>query len=215
MRRGVGGRVGAFESCSGGRRLLSRARSLVDARTLLLLAVLAAGPLLAIAPTATAKDGAVSRASGDLGVPGVSEQRLRAWETAVLGPQHAAEHAALRAERRDPGTTAPAGGFRLTAKAVAVDPSVGGQWVTRFDIPVMGINAAMLPTGKVLWYAYPNEPDSAPRRDEALGGALGPEPRATERTPSSGSTRRSTPTPGSRRTSGAPAPRSSRTAACS
>ena len=146
--------------------MFARVRSVVSARTLLLLAVLAAGPLLAIAPTATARDGAVSRASGDLGVPGVSEQRLRAWETAVLGPQHAAEHAALRAERRDPGTTAPAGGFRFAANAVAVDPSVGGQWVTRFDIPVMGINAAMLPTGKVLWYAYPNEPDSAPRRDE-------------------------------------------------
>ena len=34
--------------------------------------------------------------SGELGLPGVSERQLRAFETRVLGPAHAAEHARMR-----------------------------------------------------------------------------------------------------------------------
>jgi hypothetical protein len=40
--------------------------------------------------------------SGSLGVAGMSERQLRAFETRVLGPAHAREHAVLRrAVRRD------------------------------------------------------------------------------------------------------------------
>ena len=38
--------------------------------------------------------------SGSLGVPGMSEKELRAFETAVLGPAHAREHALLRKAAR-------------------------------------------------------------------------------------------------------------------
>ena len=95
--------------------------------------------------------------SGELGLSGVSERQLRAFETKVLGPAHAAEHArmrrALRKGRRPPPNT-----HRLAAAAAPDDPSVSGRWGARFSIPVMAINAAMLPTGKVLWYAYPQNP---------------------------------------------------------
>ena len=40
----------------------------------------------------------------------------------------------------------------------AVDPAVGGRWGAPFSIPVMGIHAAMLPTGKVMWFSYPKNP---------------------------------------------------------
>ncbi|HEU4973386.1 MAG TPA: hypothetical protein VFT35_15825, partial [Gaiellaceae bacterium] len=131
---------------------------------------------LAAIPRATPANPAVAvhPHSGDLGVRGLTERQLRAWETAVLGPEHAAEHAALRrqeaAARRAGGLAQPASQSApqaTSSSAVDVAPEIGGRWNGRFDIPVMGINAAMLPTGKVMWYAYPNEPDSAPRRNEA------------------------------------------------
>ena len=38
---------------------------------------------------------------------------------------------------------------------------MGGRWAAPFSIPVMGIHAALLPTGKVMWFSYPRNP--APR----------------------------------------------------
>ena len=48
-----------------------------------------------------------------------------------------------------------AAGVRAVA---AVDPAVGDGWGGPFSIPVMGIHAAMLPTGKVMWFSYPKNP---------------------------------------------------------
>ncbi len=39
--------------------------------------------------------------SGELGIPGLTERQLRAFERATLGPGHAAEHARLRRAERD------------------------------------------------------------------------------------------------------------------
>ena len=106
--------------------------------------------------------------SGELGLTGVSERQLRAFERSVLGPGHAAEHARLRranrAGRLAPAPQAGAPGARSAAAAAgaaAVDPVAGGRWGAPFSIPVMGIHAAVLPTGKVMWFSYPKNP--APR----------------------------------------------------
>ena len=106
--------------------------------------------------------------SGELGVRGVSERKLRAFETRVLGPAHAREHARLRRARRAgklsrralgrASNTRKASSRRL-ARAAAVEPAVGGRWGAPFSIPVMGIHAAVLPTGKVMWFSYPKNPN--------------------------------------------------------
>jgi hypothetical protein len=94
---------------------------------------------------------------GDLGVKGMSERQLRAFETKVLGPEHAREHALLRrAERRGevPHDSSP----RIRAAAVG-NPADIGRWSAPFSIPVMAIHAAVLPTGKVMWFSYPKNPN--------------------------------------------------------
>jgi hypothetical protein len=104
---------------------------------------------------------------------GLSEGKLRAWETRLMGRRHAAEHALQREWARDPKQRARAArelrAARRTARASADGPADQvGRWAGRFDIAgTMGINAALLATGKVMWYAYPNEPDSAPKRNES------------------------------------------------
>ena len=112
--------------------------------------------------------------SGAQGVAGVTEARLEQFEIATLGQQHAAEHVQARKILREGGhkarsvTDQPAGGFRNLS--VAAGPSnVDGEWGAAFNIPVFAINSALLPTGKVLIYAYPNHPDVNPPgpRDEA------------------------------------------------
>lgn len=128
--------------------------------------VAAVAALLAVGIAATAADAHSVRAGtpGQLGVPGMSEDQLRRFETEVLGPQHAAEHAR---ERRDLGSgrlRAASSGAQTAGvpaqpnAAVSTDPAVSGRWGTAFPIPVMGIHAAMLPTGKVMWWAYPKNP---------------------------------------------------------
>ena len=52
--------------------------------------------LLAIGVTPASAD----HSSGELGVPGLSERQLRAFERSVLGPAHAAEHARVRRAER-------------------------------------------------------------------------------------------------------------------
>ncbi|HWI73837.1 MAG TPA: hypothetical protein VNT55_17890, partial [Baekduia sp.] len=104
---------------------------------------------------------------------GMTERQFEQFETAVLGPEHAAEHARLRryarlaAKEKRRGHGASLGTVKArvrallaprAASAAAFAPASGGSWTSGFDIPVFGINAAMLPTGKVLWYAYPNHP---------------------------------------------------------
>ncbi len=116
---------------------------------------------------------------GAIGEKGMTEKQLFAWETALLGRAHAAEHAGLRREERAARRAGDIDGLSSllatassAAAAAVVPPEVGGRWNGRFDIPVMGINAAMLPTGKVMFYAYPNEPGSAPTAERGLGGPL-------------------------------------------
>ena len=97
----------------------------------------------------------------------MSETQLRAFERSVLGPGHAAEHARLRRAERTgelagKGVSSAEGqsAFRAAA-ALAGPPEQVGRWGAPFSIPVMGIHAAMLPTGKVMWFSYPKNP--APR----------------------------------------------------
>lgn len=115
-----------------------------------------------------------------------TEKRLRQLETQALGPRHAAEHAAqrraarrLRIALRDPRTRArlkrEQHRARLRArKAAAADPAIVGRWQPAFPIPVFGVNAAMLPTGKVLFYAYPKHPNSGTTYHEAWAALWDP-----------------------------------------
>ena len=93
--------------------------------------------------------------------PGSSERQLRAFERSVLGPEHAAEHARLRREKRT-GQLPPARRLSRSsvaaAAALAGPPEQVGRWGAPFSIPVMAIHAAMLPTGKVMWFSYPKNP---------------------------------------------------------
>jgi hypothetical protein len=139
---------------------------------------LAAVVALCAAPASASAHGTLG--SGSDGVKGMSEKQLRSWETAVLGPAHAAQHARERREirqlkrkLRNPAFKARYLRAQRTARTRArkadagLDPAQYGQWETfnsghpSFNIPVFAINAAMLPTGKVLWYAYPQRPAAA------------------------------------------------------
>ena len=84
------------------------------------------------------------------GATSSAELRLRALEEKTLGPEHAAEHAWLRA-RAAAGTTETA----QAAPAVSpptLDPAVVGRWTPKFGIPSVAVHAAMLRTGKVLYF---------------------------------------------------------------
>jgi galactose oxidase-like protein len=101
----------------------------------------------------------------------LSASQVSRVETSVLGPEHAAEHAAearqLRRAMRAWKRLSPAERRRITRRARAreravarksdaLDPSVYGQWTTGpFQIPVHAIHMALLPTGKVIFFAYP------------------------------------------------------------
>ena len=92
-----------------------------------------------------------------------AERRLRAFEAATIGPSHAADHARLRTLIRS-GRDArlPRRSVRALARASVNGPADQvGRWGAQFDIPVFAINAVMLPTGKVLFFAYPNPPGAA------------------------------------------------------
>jgi WD40 repeat protein len=138
--------------------------------------------------------GAVAHAHGPTAqLNAAQERRLERFERATLGSMHAAEHARLRrltaarrarlrrlspAERRRvkarERARARAGIARVRARAaVAGDPATVGKWTTRpRRLRVMGINAAMLPTGKVLFWSYPVNPNPAYNPDfDVIGEA--------------------------------------------
>ena len=120
-------------------------------------------------------------------VPASEEHRLRATETAALGPEHAREHAVARAAqrrraarlraltpaaRRDWRQQRLTSGRRLAAAAQA---SVAGQplneigtWSERYGLPDYVMHAALLHTGEVAmwgWLPYGNpDPDGISRR---------------------------------------------------
>jgi hypothetical protein len=113
-------------------------------------------------------------------VPAKSEEpELRAIETAVLGPDHAAEHAQDRtdirrgarrwrqmtpAQRKQVQRQEQGVDRRLArVSAAAGSPDEVGAWTTApFDIPAYAIHSVVLPTGKVLFWSfpfYPNDPN--------------------------------------------------------
>ncbi len=108
----------------------------------------------------------------DLGVPGMSEAQLRKVETRMLGPAHAREHAMMRrAVREEQAGTAksaaqPSAEPKVAAAAEAqVDgaPEDVGAWetteTTKTKLPIVAIHAALLPTGKILFFSYPTYPN--------------------------------------------------------
>ncbi len=104
-----------------------------------------------------------------------SLRQTRMMESAVLGPEHAAEHVAvLRAERKwarlghQPHRNNPR--EALSSKAAAPlastgSPSQVGQWTQApFQLPTFAINTTVLPTGKVLiWGRPPATGNGSPR----------------------------------------------------
>ena len=98
---------------------------------------------------------------------GVSERALQRMERAVLGPEHAAEHAherrALRharsvwrrrpaRERRRILARAAAAARSETARVDAAPDQVGRWESARIPFPTYAINAVVLPTGRVLFW---------------------------------------------------------------
>ena len=63
----------------------------------------------------------------------------------------------------------------MRARVSAGPPQDDGAWTTGpTNIPVMGINAATLPTGKLLFWAYPTNPNpiyNPAYRPGGIGGA--------------------------------------------
>jgi hypothetical protein len=133
------------------------------------LALLAALVLLSAAATAHADH------------PG--EAALRAGETELLGADHAAEHARLRAFQSDPRWRRATRLATLRAARVRARMAQSGRldrngrWPGsgHFDLQspdgntTFGTHAIVLPTGKVLWFSIPSFPDRP----------LGPRPLAT------------------------------------
>jgi hypothetical protein len=123
-------------------------------------------------PSAAVEPPSASAHSGDLGVRGVSERDLRAMETITLGREHAREHALIRRalRREDAGAVSDGGPAARTAAAAAADqaaaaaadPADVGAWeTTKVPFPITAIHAAMLPTGKVMFFTYPQGENSA------------------------------------------------------
>jgi len=131
------------------------------------LAILAAGVVLGMATLA-----ASASADGGVAVPGLSEQQMRKVETELLGSRHAAEHARQRAakrkdarrwraltaaQRRAARAKAASAERRWKTRARAADVSTDGRWSGDFvDLPTVAIHAALLPTNKILYFAYPD-----------------------------------------------------------
>ena len=84
-----------------------------------------------------------------------AEAELRRVETALLGPEHAAEHAAQRRLARE---ALAVGAQSAPAPLPPMPAQVGGAWAPAAPLPVIAINAALVPTGKVLIFAYPGRP---------------------------------------------------------
>ena len=119
-------------------------------------------------PSASAAGSAPAHGhSRQAGVPGMSERELRAFETATLGPEHARQHAEMRRELRlRPEKPSPEPAERVQRAATIAAAAVGtpaeiGRW--NFDatvtFPIVAIHAALLPTGKVMVFSYPQVPE--------------------------------------------------------
>ena len=127
---------------------------------------------MAIAPAAPASGAGPGRTN-------VSEAQIRVTERLLLGPEHAAEHARERAAQaretrrwkrlsashrrriaRDNRREAER--FATSTQSTGAASAVGRWTQAPFQIPHAAVNAAMLPTGEVIFWgpAFPNEPAS-------------------------------------------------------
>jgi hypothetical protein len=108
---------------------------------------------------------------------GASEAELQGLESASLGAEHAAAHAAGRREARrlarlpKSKRRALARRQRRQARAIALqtagDPAQVGAWTEPpFKLPNYAIHSVLLPTGKVLFWGYP-PPGVSDNRGEA------------------------------------------------
>ena len=121
----------------------------------------------------------------------MTEAQIRAEETMVLGPEHAAEHAAERAAVAE--GEAPLSGLSPSQRQRIArqdhrkaeqfagshegtgPPSQVGRWThAPFQIPHVAINAVMLPTGKVMFWgtSVPGRADQS-RQCGAVGSVQG------------------------------------------
>src|SRR5262245_8749158 len=106
-----------------------------------------------------------------------------AMESAVFGPEHAAEHAALyRAELKwaelghQPHQNNPKEALSseaATVAAPAASPSQVGAWTQApFQLPTFAINTTVLPTGKVMIWGRPPAPINGGPRPNVGEAAL-------------------------------------------
>ena len=90
--------------------------------------------------------------------------------------EHAAEHARQRVATKLLGAgselSTPASAGARVSPMLAGPPDQVGQWGAPFPIPIFGIHAVMLPTGKVMWWSYPF--GRGERAKHGGGLALGP-----------------------------------------
>ncbi|SFD02367.1 galactose oxidase early set domain-containing protein [Streptomyces aidingensis] len=127
-----------------------------------------------------------STAPSTLRTAGISEEEVAAEvdpeEAAVLGEEHAEEHAKIRiaaGEDADyPQTTRTASLNWLTqdqeTKNAAFDPAEFGQFTDFFPSPDYGVHIAQLPTGKILVFSFEPVEDN-PNRETAPTQVIGAE----------------------------------------
>lgn len=87
----------------------------------------------------------------------VAEENLKRRETALLGAGHANDHANTRAHHckvLKGGMKAPKPDKDALAVALTNPTSAVGAWSNPFVIPVAGVTAVVLHTGKVLFWSY-------------------------------------------------------------
>lgn len=120
-----------------------RVRSVAGAAIALLVAI-------GVAPAAAA-------GSPMAGSPDMSEAELQRLERRLLGPAHAEEHRQERLAARQEAAGANGRSARVAAADAVVvqaaDAATDGVWRSAFPIPVVGVHAALLPTGKVMLYS--------------------------------------------------------------
>ena len=130
--------------------------------------------------------GAAAAGAHGIEAPDLPEAELRAYETEVLGPEHAAEHAGIRmlarmqarawkrmtpAQRRRQQRLERRRRRALARSSATLDPAVYGKWTSGpFQLPVAAIHAALLPTGKVLIFAFPFYPSTNPPSPTPVAG---------------------------------------------
>jgi hypothetical protein len=137
--------------------------------------ILATSALLAVSTTA-------AYAHGDEHAGGTAPKHdpIYDLEVQAIGPDHARAHAeeraikarlrtaagrrsVLREVRREQRKLAAKGPKARRAAALPATPAASGRWADPFSLQVFAINAILLPTGKVLMFAYPFQDEGGER----------------------------------------------------